>query len=146
VRVFDSALDAVADVIEGNAELGAVTAPSTLEALARGEIRLLALSSPARLGGAFDAVPTWQQHGVDCVIGAWRGVAGTHGLGPADIRLWEQALRRAVASDVWHAAVARHGWSACYSDGTDLYRILDQERTEMAAALEELGLLRQSEA
>src|SRR5688500_4469331 len=45
VRVFDSALDAVGDVVSGKAELAAVTIASTAQALAAGRVRILAVSA-----------------------------------------------------------------------------------------------------
>lgn len=142
VRVFDSALDAVGDVVSGKAELAAVTVASTAQALAARKVRILAVSAPARLPGVFAAAPTWKEHGVDCVVGAWRGVAGASGIGESRIAAWEHALKAAVATRSWAAEVERNGWTAIYMEGAAFHGYLDQERREMAAALEELGLIR----
>jgi putative tricarboxylic transport membrane protein len=142
VRVFDSALDAITDVIQGAAEVAAVTAPSTVSALAGGDIRVLAVSAPARLGGDLSAVPTWDEHGVDCVIGAWRGVAGAQGIGDSARERWENAIRAAIATRSWEDDLASHGWAASHIEGPALHVFLERERTDTAAALEELGLLR----
>jgi putative tricarboxylic transport membrane protein len=142
VRVFDSALDAVGDVVSGKAEIAAVTVASTAAALAAGQVRILAVSAPARLPGAFAGAPTWSEHGVSCVVGAWRGVAGASGIGESRVALWERALKAAVATNAWASEVARNGWTACYMEGAEFHRYLDEERREMAAALEELGLIR----
>lgn len=142
VRVFDSALDAVADVVAGKSELGAVTAASTAQALGSGQVRILAISAPARLTGAFSAVPTWSEQSVDCIVGAWRGVTGACGIGEAHVAFWERALRAATATESWRSELARHGWAACYTHGAELERFLEHERRDMAAALHELGLMR----
>jgi putative tricarboxylic transport membrane protein len=142
VRVFDSALDAIGDVVSGKSELAAVTAASAADALAAGQARIVAVSAPARLTGVFSEAPTWGEHGVECIVGAWRGVAGACGIGESRIAAWERALRAAVATDSWREALARNGWAACYTEGEALQRFLDDERRQMAAALEELGLIR----
>ena len=59
MRVFDTALDAVADLIAGNADVGAITAASVIPELAAGRLRTIAVSSPARLSGPFASAPTW---------------------------------------------------------------------------------------
>ena len=142
VRVFDSAVDAIADVVSGKAEVAAVTAASTLAALAAGELRILGISAPQRLPGPLAAAPTWLEQGADCVIGAWRGIAGAAGIGASHVRFWERVLQAAVASTGWQSALERNGWSPSYTEGEALHRFLEAERTEMAAALRELGLLR----
>jgi putative tricarboxylic transport membrane protein len=142
VRVFDSALDAIADVVAGKAEVAAVTAASTLAALGAGEVRVLGISAPQRLAGTLAAAPTWLEQGADCVIGAWRGIAGAAGIGESHVRFWQRTLQAAAATPTWQSDLEKNGWSACYTEGAALTRFLENERSEMAAALRELGLLR----
>ncbi|MGZ3358778.1 MAG: tripartite tricarboxylate transporter substrate-binding protein, partial [Xanthobacteraceae bacterium] len=49
IRVFDTALDAVADVVAGHADVGAITAASAVPELEASRLRAIAISSPARL-------------------------------------------------------------------------------------------------
>ena len=96
LRVFDSALDALADVVAGNAELAVITAASAVDALAAGTVRALAVSSPTRLSGLYAQTPAWAEHSVDCTVGAWRGVTGPRGLTPAQIACWESVFAAAL--------------------------------------------------
>jgi putative tricarboxylic transport membrane protein len=141
VRVFDTALDAVADVIAGNADIAAVTAASVLAELGAGRLRLLAISAPARLGPPFADTPSWVEQGVDCVIGAWRGVTGPSGLTTGQLAFWESLLIAATREPAWQAALAKHCWSAMHLDGAALRRYLERERAEMSAVLRQLDLL-----
>jgi putative tricarboxylic transport membrane protein len=142
IRVFDTALDAVADVVEGNTDLAAVTAASVLKGLEAGRMRLLAISAPERLAPPFAETPTWIEQSVDCVVGAWRGVTGPPGLDGAQVAFWERLLTRVVSDERWQAALARHCWSAMHLDGRELRAYLAQERSDMRELLDELGLLR----
>jgi putative tricarboxylic transport membrane protein len=146
IRMFDTALDAVADVVTAHADVCAVTAASLLAELEAGRVRVLAVSAPERLAGAFAGAPTWQEQGVDCVIGAWRGVTGPAGLAPAQIAFWQRLLRQAVAQPVWRSELSRLSWSPMYQDGPALRAFLDRERSEFIAVLRELGLLRSAGA
>jgi putative tricarboxylic transport membrane protein len=141
IRVFDTALDAVADVIGGHAEVGAITAASAVPELEAGKLRTIGVSSPARLGGPYAPAPTWLEQGVDCVIGSWRGASGAPGLDGAQIAFWLSVLAAAVRTPQWRDDLARLFWTAMYLDGAELRGYLMRERTEMKSMLDGLGLL-----
>lgn len=142
IRVFDSALDCVADVIADNADVCAVTAASVIPELSAGRLRVLALSSPARLGAPFAGVPTWRELGADCVIGAWRGVSGPSDLPAAQVTFWEDVILAAARQPCWSDALARLNWSPQVATGAALRDSLARERAEFVAVLGELGLLK----
>jgi putative tricarboxylic transport membrane protein len=142
LRVFDSALDAVADTLAGNANIAAVTAASAVKELEAGTMRALAVSAPQRLAGLYADTPTWRERSVDCVIGAWRGVTGARGISADQIMFWAELLAAATATDEWKAELARHYWTAMPLAGGPLCDYLERERAEMATVLEELGLLK----
>lgn len=142
IRVFDTALDAVADVVAGKADVCAVTAASVLNELKAGRVRVLAISAPARLSAPFADTPTWKELGMDCVIGAWRGVTGPAGITPAQVAFWERVVTAATAQPVWQEELARLNWSPMLKTGAALHEALDTERAEFVAVLDELGLLK----
>jgi putative tricarboxylic transport membrane protein len=141
IRVFDTALDAVADVLAGHAEVGAITAASPVPELEAGKLRTIGISSPARLGGPYASAPTWVEQDVDCIIGSWRGASGPPGLDGAQMRFWQDMLTVAVRTPQWRDDLARLFWTAMYLDGAELRGHLARERTEMKAMLGGLGLL-----
>jgi len=143
IRVFDSALDAVSDVVAGKADVCAVTAASAVNELTAGTMRALAVSAPQRLAGLYAPAPTWIEQSVDCVVGAWRGVSGARGITPAQIAFWESALVAAVATEAWQEELARLYWTPSYLDGAALRGQLRREGAEMKVMLADLGLLKQ---
>ena len=144
IRVFDSALTAVADVVSGSADICAVTAASVLAELAAGRVRVLGVSAHGALSGAFASTPSWQEQRADCIVGAWRGVTGPAGLAPDQVTYWQRLLRAATEQPVWRDELERLSWSPMYRDGAALHAYLDDERREFVAVLGELGLLKQS--
>jgi putative tricarboxylic transport membrane protein len=140
IRVFDSALDAVADVVAGKSDVCAVTAASAVNELTAGTLRALAVSAPQRLAGLYDRTPAWIEQSVDCVVGAWRGVSGARGITPAQIAFWESTLGAAVATGAWQQELARLYWTPSYLDGAALRGQLRHERAEMKVMLADLGL------
>jgi len=141
IRVFDTALDAVADVVAGHADVGAITAASSVPEIEAGRLRTLAISSPVRLPGVYAEAPTWMEQGVDCVVGSWRGASGPPGLGDEQISFWRGVLAKATATPEWKGDLARLFWIPMYLDGGALRDYLTRERGEMRAVLAELGLL-----
>ena len=141
VRVFGSALDAVADVAAGRADVAAVTAASPAPDLEAGTMRALAVSAPQRLAGLYASTPTWHELAVDCVIGAWRGITGARGLAPEQVSFWEKTLAAAAATAAWQSELARHYWTEFYFDGPALREQLARETVEMRTMLADLGLL-----
>jgi len=142
IRVFDSALDCVAYVIAGQADVCAVTAASVIPELNAGHLRVLAITAPARLAAPFAAVPTWNQQGADCVIGAWRGLSGPSGLDSAQVKFWEDIVLAATLQPCWKQDLARLSWSPQVATGAALRDGLARERAEFVAVLGELGLLK----
>jgi putative tricarboxylic transport membrane protein len=141
MRVFDTALDVVADVLAGRCDVGAVTAASVVAELEAGRLRLIGISSPQRLTGPFAGTPTWIEQGIDCVVGSWRGVSGPAGLGDAQVSFWQGLLRAATKTAQWRADLARHFWTEMYLDGAELRAYLGREREDMRAVLDSLNLL-----
>lgn len=141
ITAFDSALYAVAAVIEGRADVGAITAVSAAKELAAGRVRALAVSAPQRLPQLYAEVPTWTEQGVDCVIGTWRGVIGASGITADEIAFWEGALQAATESAEWNAGLADKYWANTWLGGAALRDFLDRERGVMGGLLGQLGLL-----
>lgn len=142
VRVFDSALTAVADVMAGPADVAAITAASAVKELSAGRARAIAVSSPTRLAGLYAGVPTWTELSVDCTIGSWRGISGPRALEEEHVAYWENVLSRAVNAPEWSAELERYFWTPMYIDGVRLREHLNKESAEMSALLTELGLAR----
>jgi len=142
IRVFDSALDAVADVMAGNAQICAVTAASVLADLKASRMRVLAVSAPARLCGPFAQTPTWSELKANCVIGAWRGVTGPAGITLDQIKFWSGVITSATVHPVWQQELARLNWSPQLAAGAALDSYLTNERAEFVTVFRELGLLR----
>jgi putative tricarboxylic transport membrane protein len=141
IRVFDTALDAVADVVAGRADVGAITAASAVPELQSGVLRAVGVSAPARLTGPYAVAPTWREQGIDCVVASWRGAAGPPGIGAAQIAFWQDVLSRVTRTPEWQADLARHFWTEMYLEGAALRDYLAREREEMRGVLGGLGLL-----
>jgi putative tricarboxylic transport membrane protein len=144
LQVFDSALHAVAAVLEGRADVAAVTAVSAAPEIASGRLRALAVSAPQRLQRELASAPTWRELGVDCVVGTWRGVTGAPGLTPDQVAYWEAAFAAAAQTPAWNRELARHYWANTYLGSAATRAFLDTEARTLERALSGLGLIGQA--
>ena len=140
LRVFESALYAVNDVLEGGAEVGVVSAASAVKALESGGVCAFAVSAPRRMSGCFAAVPTWTEQSVPCELGQWRGIIGAPGIRAEEVAFWEQALGAAVRRPAWETELVRHHWTSAWMASAKTRDFLDAERAFLGGMLRELGL------
>jgi putative tricarboxylic transport membrane protein len=143
IDVFDSARYAIAHLIEGNAELGVITAVSAVPELTAGTLRCVTLSAPQRLGGLFADVPTLMESGITCKVGMWRGIIAAGGIPPAAAAFWTAMLAAATATKEWQAELEKKYWANTFAAGREDLAFLDDERVVMTSALGDLGLLPQ---
>ena len=141
IRVFESARHAIADMLTGNSEVVAVSAPSVVPEFTAGTLRPIAVSAPTRIGPPFESTPTWDEVRINATIGMWRGVVGPPGLTPANREFWAQALRSAIESDVWSDALDHHGWDDTFLGAADAELFLAEQQNHMCSALVDLGMI-----
>jgi putative tricarboxylic transport membrane protein len=141
LRVFESALHAVADVVNGSAQVGVVSAASAVKDIESGALSVLAVSAPRRLGGCFAAAPTWAELSVPCTLGQWRGVIGAQAITEEQVAFWEAALGAAVKRPAWESELARHYWLNTWKGAAATRDFLDGEREFLRRMLSDLNLL-----
>lgn len=141
LRVFESALHAVADVQGGGADVAVISAASAVKGLESGSLRAFAVSAPARMSGCYADVPTWKEQSVPCVLGQWRGMIGPPDLNADVVAFWEEVLSQAVESHEWSAELAQQHWTNTWKASVDTRVFLDAERVFLGGMLRDLGLI-----
>ena len=106
-----------------------------------GRMRVLAISSPTRLGGRFKDFPTFREQGYDVVNENWRGIFAPPGIPPAVVQYWRSALAKMVESPAWKKVLAQNQWVNTFE--TDTFRAsLDRDNQLYSTLLGQLGLLK----
>jgi putative tricarboxylic transport membrane protein len=141
VRVFDSAREALADVLAGDGDIAIVSAASAVPELTAGTLNGVVVSAPQRLAGIFSEVATCTELSVPCVRGTWRGLVGPPGLDKKRIAGWERALLTATGSESWKETLARNLWVDSYLGPAQTERFLSAEREGLGALLGSTGLV-----
>ena len=107
-----------------------------------GRMRVLALSSPKRLGGRFTSLPTFTELGYDVINENWRGIFGPPEMPAAVVQYWKTALARMVQSAAWKAELEKNQWVNTFE--ADGFRAsLDRDHASYSVLMKQLGLLKQ---
>jgi tripartite-type tricarboxylate transporter receptor subunit TctC len=104
-----------------------------------GALRILGVSSPARLDAA-PLVPTLREQGVDFVRFGWLGICAAAGTPPHIISLLNRQVAAIVASPDYRAVTERAGSIPASSTPDELRGIIAQTRIDVAATIQEFGL------
>lgn len=139
---FRSNAESATALLGGHIQLVASSVAPVMPHVLSGKVRIIAVSSPRRLGGPLAGVPTWREQGVDIVNSNWRGIIGPKGLAPAQIAFWEQAVSRLVSSEYWKEGLRANYWESHYLPGSEFGKFLDAEYGKMKEALAEVGLVK----
>jgi putative tricarboxylic transport membrane protein len=137
---YKSAGEALAAVLGGHVDLMPSTPLNVLTQMQAGKIRVVGVTAPARLGGAFAQVPTWREQGIDAVFGNWRGVVGPKGLSAAQLAYWDDVFSKLNATEEWKSEVRNGLWDVTYLNSRDSRKFLDQEYAQLKRILTDLGL------
>ncbi len=130
-----------AAILSGEVSAGS-TGFSEAVALAKaGEMRILAVTSPARVP-AFKDAPTLKEQGFDVTFVNWRGFFGAPGL-PADkADQYRKALAAMYATPEWKAVRDRNGWVDIHNPGDKFSAFLENQEKVIKKLMQQLGFLK----
>lgn len=136
---FKGAAETTTAVIGGHVDVAMATPSSTFRHIQSGNLRMLAVSAPKRLGGEAAAIPTWKELGIDAVSSNWRSVVGPKGLSPAQVAYWDQMLAAMVKMPEWQETLRKFRWEDEYLNSADTLKFFQDEYRHLEALLIELG-------
>jgi putative tricarboxylic transport membrane protein len=140
---FKAGTEVMTNLLGGHIELATNTAVLAGAHVAAGRIRVVAVASPKRLGGALAAVPTWTEQGVNLVVSNWRAILGPKGMAAGQTAYWENALRKVTETAEWKADLERNFWVDDFATSAQFRKDLDKDYADAKAVFVELGLAKQ---
>ena len=138
--VFKGSAEAITAMLGGHIDVVVAGAVNAIVHVAGGQMRVIGVAAPQRLGGPLAVAPTWKEQGVDLVYGNWRAIFAPRGLAPAQVAYWEATLRKMTASPEWKADLEKSHWTEHFVTGAPLHKEIEQEYSWLKTALVELGL------
>ncbi|MCC8248992.1 Bug family tripartite tricarboxylate transporter substrate binding protein [Saccharothrix luteola] len=135
---YDGGGELLASVLGGKVAFGVSGVGEYRDQIEAGQIRVLAVTSGARLPGV-DA-PTLRESGVDVEFNNWRGVVAPPGITDADRARLVDLFTHLHGTPQWREALARNGWTDAFAPGDEFGAFLREENDRVAAVLKDLGL------
>jgi putative tricarboxylic transport membrane protein len=139
---FKSSSESITALLGGHIDL--VVGPASIAArfLESRQMRVLAITSPARQAGVFATVPTWKETGVNAVIDNWRGVIGVKGLSPAQVAYWDATFSKLFALNDWKQDVATNYWDNAALTSREAARYMDRQYDFLKRTLIDLDMVK----
>lgn len=141
---YKSSGESMTALVGGHLDVVSATTPNLLPYLQSGRVRVLAIASEQRLGGAFAQSPTWKEQGIDYVSDSFQGVMTVPGASEAQKAYWVQALRKVSETQEWKDFVALNQWEPWFQGPQATQQLVQAQQKNNQALLAELGLLPQA--
>ena len=106
-----------------------------------GKLRVVGVSSPARLANAPDA-PTLKEGGVNVELINWRSVVAPPGLSAEQTKTLSEAIAKLVKSKEWAEILKARGWDDAYLGGAEFEAFLKAEQVRVAKVMTDVGLVK----
>lgn len=140
--VFDSGGKALNALLSGAIDVLPAPTSNVVEQMRAGKVRIIAVSSPERLGGAMQDVPTWEEQGIEgATFNNWLGVVGPKGLGDSEIQYWQDKMSDVTKTHAWQKAAEENYWETNYMDSQKTTQFMKNQREELESILTDLGLV-----
>ena len=137
---FDAGGKAMAALLSGEADVLSTGLGEVLDLAKQGQVRILAVTAPARLPEASN-VPTLKEQGVDVVFVNWRGFFAAPGLPEEKRRSYIMILGAMFDTPEWEQVRQRNGWLNIYNPGGEFISFLEQQERTIGSLMRELGFL-----
>lgn len=140
VVAYKGSADAIPNLMGGHIDLVTTAAGNMAGHVASGKLRVVAITAPQRLPGAFAQVPTWKELGIDHVFGAWRAIFAPKGITPQQAAYWQGVLQKATQAPEWKDDLEKNYWADVFVTGEKFSKELEQDYASMRSTLADLGL------
>lgn len=138
--IFQAGSEARTAVMGGHVDIVPASVGSLVGQYEQGLLRLIAVSSPERLGGPMADVPTWRELGLDAVVSNWRGVIGPSGMSEEQIAYWEDVLVKTMDDASFKESVETAYQSAEWMDSEEFRALCEREGATLSSVLSAMGM------
>lgn len=137
---YDGGGEATAALLGGNADIIANDVSTIGQYVKSGQVRVLATTSPNRLGGDFADVPTLYELGLDAEFTIWRGIFGPKNMSAEAKAYWDEKLKALNDTAEWEAELSNNGWEKEFRAGDDFVKFLEEQEALLKDMLTSLGM------
>ncbi|MDT9696867.1 tripartite tricarboxylate transporter substrate binding protein [Streptomyces sp. P17] len=136
---FDGGGELLASILGNKVAFGVSGVGEYLDQIKAGELRVLAVTGPERVGELKDA-PTLKESGYDVSFTNWRGIVAPPGLTEAERDKLTRLVRELHDSPEWQKSLEQNGWEDAFLTGEKFGDFLEAQDRRVVSVLKELGL------
>jgi len=138
---YDAGGKAMAGLLSG--EIAALTTGfgEAIELARQGEVNILCVTSPERLGTAPDTPTCAEAGSPGTEFVNWRGFFAAPGLSDDKKAAYVSALEKMYSTDEWSTVRDRNGWVEIFNADADFVSFLEGQEEAIGALMRELGFL-----
>ena len=140
---YDSGGPAMVALLGGHAQALTTGISEAKAYMESGDVRVLAISAPERLDGAFKDLPTFKELGYDAEFVNWRGLFGVKDMAPEAVAYWDQTIKTLAESEEWKKQLELNGWEDGYLNSEDFAKFLQEQDAVIKEVLSKLGMAKE---
>jgi putative tricarboxylic transport membrane protein len=137
---FASGAVAITAMLGGHIDVVPVSVGLWVDHLKTGAVRVIAVTSPERLTGIFEGIPTWREQGSNIVLSNWRAIVGPRGISGPQVEYWENTFERLINTEEWKSDIVRRHGSNSFMRAAAMKKYMDDEYPEVKALLIDMEL------
>ncbi len=107
-----------------------------------GDIRVVAVLSPERLGGEFSEMPTAKEQGIDAIGANWRGFYAPGGMSDAAYDYWVSQIDTLYDAPEWKAVMEANGLAPLDLHGEEFEQFVSESVQNIQDLSREIGILK----
>ncbi|MBY0088946.1 tripartite tricarboxylate transporter substrate binding protein [Brevibacillus brevis] len=137
---YEGGGESITALLGNHAQAAAKPVSLVLPYLEAKKIRVLAVTSPERLGGILSDVPTMKELGLDAEFTIWRGVLGPKEMGEAEVAYWDKTFKALSEKEEWKQLLKADGVEGDYKNSKDFKAFLDEQDKQIEELLKAIGI------
>jgi len=139
---FDGGGEAVTQLLAGSVQAFTGDLSEAKGFVDSGDIKVLAVLAPERLGGEFAAFPTAKEQGIDALGANWRGFYAPKGMSDEAYNAWVDKIATLYASDEWKKVMEVNGLAPLDLKGAEFDKFVADSVTQIADISRQIGIIK----
>jgi putative tricarboxylic transport membrane protein len=139
---FNGGGEAITQLLGGSVQAFTGDLSETKGFIQSGDVRVLAVLAPERLGGEFADIPTAREQGIEALGANWRGFYAPGHMSDAAYDYWSGHISAVYASPEWKKVMAANGLAPLDLKGAEFQKFVAQSVTQIQDISKEIGILK----
>ncbi|MBS0126759.1 Bug family tripartite tricarboxylate transporter substrate binding protein [Thetidibacter halocola] len=139
---FDGGGEAVTQLLAGSVQAFTGDISEAKGFVDSGDIKVIAVLAPERLGGEFAEMPTAREQGVDAIGANWRGFYAPGGMSDEAYAAWVEKIGALYASDEWKAVMEANGLAPLDLQGEAFQQFVADSVAQIESISKEIGIIK----